>query len=293
MSVNEFNTVIQQKQEDGSFAKLYPVTKINNVKDDEGKNLGEVLDNKAQKVHDHKYVSDTPATVEVGGIEKGFTTEGMTLEEIVFRLLHKYVAPGISFSSNLNGGTYEIGSTVSTVKLTATGKREADKIERIRFFKNNMVVEEITNTSNAGNVTVEYDDSNITANTTYMADVYDGKTNITSETVRFDFVHPMYIGSLDADVSAPTSDQIKTMTKRVVGKSNQEFTYTVDNKRFCIACPPGWTLKQILDTNAFDITGSFASMTIPVQCLDGSTQQYNVYLSAPTSQNNFKVKFNI
>lgn len=293
MSVNEFNTVIQQKQENGSFVKLYPVTKINNVKDDEGKNLGEVLDNKAQKVHDHEYVSDIPATVEVGGIEKGFTTEGMTLEEIVFKLLHKYVAPGISFSSNPNGGTYEIGSTVSTVKLTATGKREANKIERIRFFKNNAVVEAITNTSNTGNVTAEYNDSNITANTTYKADVYDGKTNVTSGTVSFNFVHPMYIGSLDADVSAPTSDQIKTMTKRVVGKSNQEFTYTVDNKRFCIACPPGWTLKQILDPNAFDITGSFASMTIPVQCLDGSTQQYNVYLSAPTSQNNFKVKFNI
>ena len=293
MSVNEFNTVIQQKQEDGSFAKLYPVTKINNVKDEEGKNLGEVLDDKAQKVHDHEYVSDIPATVEVGGIEKGFTTEGMTLEEIVFKLLHKYVAPGISFSSNPNGGTYEIGSTVSTVKLTATGKREANKIERIRFFKNNAVVEAITNTSNTGNVTAEYNDSNITANTTYKADVYDGKTNVTSGTVTFNFVHPMYIGSLDADVSAPTSDQIKTMTKRVVGKSNQEFTYTVDNKRFCIACPPGWTLKQILDPNAFDITGSFASMTIPVQCLDGSTQQYNVYLSAPTSQNNFKVKFNI
>lgn len=293
MSVNEFNTVIQQKQENGSFVKLYPVTKINNVKDDEGKNLGEVLDNKAQKVHDHEYVSDIPATVEVGGIEKGFTTEGMTLEEIVFKLLHKYVAPGISFSSNPNGGTYEIGSTVSTVKLTATGKREANKIERIRFFKNNAVVEAITNTSNTGNVTAEYNDSNITANTTYKADVYDGKTNVTSGTVAFNFVHPMYIGSLDADVSAPTSDQIKTMTKRVVGKSNQEFTYTVDNKRFCIACPPGWTLKQILDPNAFDITGSFASMTIPVQCLDGSTQQYNVYLSAPTSQNNFKVKFNI
>lgn len=293
MSVNEFNTVIQQKQENGSFVKLYPVTKINNVKDDEGKNLGEVLDNKAQKVHDHEYVSDIPATVEVGGIEKGFTTEGMTLEEIVFKLLHKYVAPGISFSSNPNGGTYEIGSTVSTVKLTATGKREANKIERIRFFKNNAVVEAITNTSNTGNVTAEYNDSNITANTTYKADVYDGKTNVTSGTVTFNFVHPMYIGSLDADVSAPTSDQIKTMTKRVVGKSNQEFTYTVNNKRFCIACPPGWTLKQILDPNAFDITGSFASMTIPVQCLDGSTQQYNVYLSAPTSQNNFKVKFNI
>ena len=43
MSVNEFNTVIQQKQKDGSFAKLYPITKINNVKDDEGKNLGEEL----------------------------------------------------------------------------------------------------------------------------------------------------------------------------------------------------------------------------------------------------------
>lgn len=293
MSITEFNTVIQQKQEDGSFAKLYPVTKIENVKDVDGKDLHAVLDDKAQKEHFHDYSSDIPSTVEVGGIEKGFTTEGMTVEEILFKLLHKYVAPGISLTSSPNGGTYEIGSSVASAKLTATGRREADKIQRIRFYKNNTVVETIENTSNTGNVTAQYTESNITANATFKADVYDGRSTISSGNITFNFVRPMYIGSLDAGITAPTSDQIKTMTKKIVAKSNQTNTYTVDNKRFCMACPPGWTLKQILDPNAFDITGSFAKMTVPVECLDGTTQNYTVYLSAPTSQTNFTVKFNV
>lgn len=293
MSTNELNTVIQQKQEDGSFVKLYPVTKINNVKDDDGNELGEVLKDKAQKVHNHDYSSDVPSTVEIGGIEKGFVTDGMTLEEIVFKLLHKYVAPEISFSSNPNGGTYEIGSKVDTVNLSATGIRESDNLQRIRFYKNDSVVKEINDIDATGNVIETYIDTDIATNTSYKADVYDGKTNVTSGTILFNFVHPLYIGALDVDVTNPTSDQIKTMTKKTVGRSNQEFTYTIDTKRMCIATPPGWTLRQVIDPNSFDITGSFAKMTIPVECLDGSTQQYNVYLSAPTSQTNFKVKFNI
>ncbi|WP_304576577.1 hypothetical protein [Romboutsia ilealis] len=293
MSTTELNTIIQQKQEDGSFVKLYPVTKFNNVKDEEGNDLGVVLEDKAQKDHNHDYVSDVPSTVEVGGIEKGFVTEGMTMEEILFKLLHKYVAPGISFSSSPNGGTYEIGSTVNTVNLTATGRRESDKIERIRFYKNNTIVEEVTNTSNTGNVTATYDDTNITTNTSYKADVYDGRSNVTSGTVSFNFVHPLYIGALDPGITNPTSADIKSMTKKIVGRGNQENTYTIDNKRMCIACPPNWTLKSIIDPSSFDITASFAKMTVPVECLDGSTQNYNVYLSSPTSQTNFKVKFNV
>lgn len=293
MTIQEVNTIMQSKQEDGSFVKLFPVTKINNVKNEDGQTLGEVLEDKAQKIHDHDYVSDVPSTVEVGGIEKGFTTEGMTLEEIVFKLLHKYVAPGIGFSGTPNGGTYEIGSSVPTINFTATGRREADKIQRVRIYKNNSIVKEELNSEITGNVVVTYTDTNLQANATYKADVYDGKNTVTSDNIGFTFVHPLYIGSLGAEISQPTSEVIKSMTKKVVGRSNQEMTYTIDNKRFCIACPPGWTLRQILDPNQFDITSSFAKLTVPVQCLDGSSQQYNVYLSAPTSQTNFKVKFNI
>lgn len=292
MTIQEVNTIMQSKQEDGSFVKIFPVTKINNVKDEDGQTLGDVLEDKAQKVHDHDYVSDVPSTVEVGGIEKGFTTEGMTLEEIVFKLLHKYVAPGVGFSGTPNGGTYEIGASVPTINLTATGRREADKIQRVRIYKNNSIVKDHQNVDVTGNVVVSYTDTNLTTNTTYKADVYDGKTNVTSGNIGFTFVHPLYIGSLDAAITKPTSDNIKSMTKKIVSPSNQEMTYTVDNKRFCIACPPGWTIKQILDPNQFDITSSFVSMSVNVNCLDESTQAYNVYLSAPTTQTNFKVKFN-
>lgn len=292
-NVTEVNTIIKQKQEDGTFISLYPVTKMENVKDAEGKNLNETLEGKAEKVHYHEYESDVPSTVAVGGIEKGFVSEGMSLEELVFKMLHQYVAPGASISGTPNGGTYEVGAVIPTVKITGTGRREADKIQRVRIFKNNAVVHTLDNTDVTGNVTTIYTEENLNANATYKVDVYDGTNTVNSGSIGFTFVRPMYIGSVPADAAVPTEDQIKEMTKKVVSKSNQSQSYTVDNRRFCIACPPGWEIKTILDPNSFDITGSFAKQTLAVTCLDGTLQNYNVYVSAPTSQTNFTVKYNV
>lgn len=292
-NLTEVNTIIKQKQADGSFTALYPITKMENVKDADGKDLNVVLEDKAAKVHDHKYESDVPSTVAVGGIEKGFVTEGMSLEELVFKMLHQYVAPGVSVSGTPNGGTYEVGATVPTVKITGTGRREADKIQRVRIYKNNSVVHTLDNEDQTGNVTTTYTEENLAENATYKADVYDGKNTVTSGNISFTFVRPMYIGSVPAESAVPTEDDIKAMTKKIVGKSNQSQSYTVDNRRFCIACPPGWEIKTILDPNSFDITGSFAKQTLLVNCLDGTQQSYNVYVSAPTSQSGFTIRYNI
>lgn len=292
-TLTEVNTIIKQKQADGSFVSLFPVTKMENVKDADGKNLNEALEDKAQKVHQHEYESDVPSTVQVGGIEKGFVTDGMSLEELVFKMLHQYVAPGISISGTPNGGTYEVGAVIPTVSITGTGRREADKIQRVRIFKNNTVVHTQDNETITGNVATTFTDTNVNANATYKADVFDGKNTVTSGNINFTFVRPMYIGSVPASAAVPSEDEIKAMTKKVVGRSNQSQNYTVDNRRFCIACPPGWEIKTILDPNSFDITGSFAKQTLAVTCLDGTVQNYNVYVSAPTSQTNFTVRYNV
>lgn len=109
----------------------------------------------------------------------------------------------------------------------------------------------------------------------------------------YTFVYPLYIGSLDAGASNPTADQIKAMEKKVVNKANQSYTYTVDNKRMAIACPPGWRLSKIVDPNGFDVTSSFAVKTLSITGLDGTAQTYTVYVSEPTTQTGFKVAFNI
>lgn len=291
--LTEVNTIIKQKQADGSFVSLFPITKMENVKDADGNNLNETLEEKAEKVHYHDYESDVPSTVAVGGLPKGFVSDGMSLEDLVFQMLHQYVSPGISISGTPNGGTYEIGAVIPTVSITATGRREANKLQRVRIYKNNTVVHTHDNENENGNVATTFADENVNTNTTYKADVFDGKNTVNSGNIGFTFVRPMYIGSVPATAAIPTEDDIKAMTKKVVSRGNQSQSYSVENRRFCIACPPGWEIKTIFDPNNFDITGSFAKQTLAVTCLDGTQQNYNVYVSAPTSQTNFTVRYNV
>ena len=82
------------------------------------------------------------------------------------------------------------------------------------------------------------------------------------------------------------------MTKRLVTPSSQSFSYTVNNKRMCICVPNNWTINSIIDPNNFNITSSFKQSNININCLDGTIQSYKLYLSEPTSQTSFTVKFN-
>lgn len=293
MAENIVNSVIRVKQPDGSYTTILPQTKVANVTDDAGRTMVEILaEDVAEKEHTHKYVSDVPSTATVGGIDKGFTSEGDTVEEMLFKLLHPYVKPTISYSCSPNGGVYEIGAAVPNVTVTATGNRQSDMIQTVKIYKNGATV--VTEDWNkAGNCTATFADTNISTNTSYKADVYDGKNTVTSTTTNFTFVRPAYIGYLDADINAGiTADMITAMTKKVQNPGNLQNAYTVDNKRMCIATPPGWTIKTIIDPNGFDITASFASYTVSVTCLDGQSVDYNVLVSDPTTQNNFTVKFN-
>ena len=250
-----------------------------------------MLEAKSDKA-DNIFVSDIPSTVEVGGIEKGFTTDGMDIKDLLFKLLHKYLAPRIAISATPNGGNFEKGISVNNIKVTATGYRESDRLVSLKIMQNSVLAasKDVTET---GNSTLTYTVPTITENTTFSASVYDGTQTVNSGTIGYSFIYPLYIGYVDATVSNPTSANVKLMTKRIVAKSNQTYTYTVENKRMCIACPPNWSIKSIIDPNNFDITPGFATSDIDVDCLDGTKQKYKVYVSEPTSQTNFLVKFNI
>lgn len=293
MADNTVNSVIRVKQADGTYVTILPETKVSNVKDESGRTMVEILsEDVAQKVHVHNYSSDVPSTAAVGGIDKGFTTEGLAVEEMLFKLLHPYVKPTISYSCSPNGGTYEIGATVASVTVNATGNRQSDMIQTVKIYKNGAAV--VTEEWNkAGNCSATYTDSNITTNTTYKADVYDGKNTVTSATTSFNFVRPAYIGMMQSDISAGiTSDMITGMSKKVQSPANLSNSFTLTNARMCVATPPGWTIRTIIDPNGFDITASFSVSTVSVTCLDGSSVDYTVYVSDPTTQTNFTVKFN-
>lgn len=288
--------ILRVKNQDGTFTTLNLNTSTNNVTDENGKTVAEILaEDVAQKNHVHKYSSDVPSTVALGGLPKGYVSEdgGTQVEDLLFKLLHPYVKPTINYSCNPNGGTYEIGTSVPSVSISATGVRQSDKIQQVRIYKDNVAV--VTeNNEETGNCTATYTDTNISQRTVYKADVYDGTNTVASAQTTFNFVRPAFVGALAADKSldAITSDDINGMVKKVMSPANLSNSFDLSAQRMCIALPTGWTLKNIVDPNGFDITASFAKGTVKVTCADSSEVNYNVYVADPSDQSGFKVTFN-
>lgn len=139
--------------------------------------------------------------------------------------------------------------------------------------------------------TYTYSDD-ITTNKTFILNANDGKSNF-SKSITFNFLYPIYVGYLDYNVAIPTETDIKAMTKKIVGVSNQTYNYNIDNKRMCISVPSNWNIRTIIDPNNFDITGSFVLKNIPITCLDNTSVSYKTYISEPTTQSNFTVKFKV
>jgi hypothetical protein len=285
--------IIRVKQADGTYKTIIPQTTTDAVTNEQGKTITQILaEDVAEKEHVHNYSSDVPSTVAVGGIEKGFTTDGLSVEDLIFKLLHPYVKPTINYSCSPNGGVYEIGSSVASIKITATGVRQSDIIQQVRIYKDGAVVHTVNHNA-SGNCTATYEDTNLTANAVYKADVYDGKNTVVSSSTNFTFVRPAYVGVLPADISEGiTAEMIASLTKKVMSPAMISNSFTLTDSRMCIATPPGWTIKSIVDPNGFDITASFASQTVEVTCLDGSVISYTFYISDVTSQSGFTVKFN-
>ena len=227
------------------------------------------------------YISDKPSTVAVGGLPLGYTSDGISLVKLIDDMLHPYKAPSITLSISPNTTLYELGKVISSLIISTSPKQGSRDIESVKILKNNSVV-------SSGTANVKLTETNVKEDVTYGATVSDGTTTVNSNTISIKFINPIYIGSL----STVDATNIKTMTKRVVNVSNQNYTYNITNKRMCIAIPSGWTLKTIIDANGFDVTKSFTKSTINIYCLDGVSRPYTVYYSEPTSQSNFTVKFN-
>ncbi len=226
------------------------------------------------------YISDKPSTVAIGGLPLGYTSDGISIVELIDNMLHPYKAPSISLSMTPSNTLYELGATISSLTLKATITQGSNDITSLVFLKDGSPLPSTSNST--------LTQSNIRNNVTYSAYVSDNINRINSNTINIKFINPIYIGSL----SEVNSTNIKAMTKKIVNVSSQSYTYTINNKKMCIAFPSGWTLRNIIDPNGFDITQSFTKETINIYCLDGNSKPYTVYSSEFTSQSSFTVKFN-
>lgn len=269
--------------------KIYDIQRVNED--------GQVIENLCPATLSEAVIyNDTEPVVQaIGGISAGKTYPDSTVQQVIYDLLHPYVKPTISLTATPNGGVKEKGTSISSITLNATCTKKSANIAKVEFLDGSTIINTQANSTGAsGTVQFIYNSSyNGTVNKTLKARVTDVQNgSVDSNSISYTFVYPAYVGSIDTGVSVPTQAQIKAMTKKVQNKANISNSYTITNKRMCIATPPQWTISKIIDPNGFDITSSFTKHNVEVTCNDTTTQQYSVYVSEPTTQTAFNVTFN-
>ena len=299
---------------------LYYRTKAKTVIMDDGTSVEDAINNKADKNHthtareiitdkDHQFVTEEeknnwslgsrynkniPTYVEHGGIPIGTTFNNKTLQEMFDMILYPYVSPTVSAQvlTPGNGGTYEIGILVSVTKIRVNATIKSNNLTKIDIVEGSNIIATKTDGVSKGGTFDFVLNIAVRTNKYFTAKVYDDTGAVVSKnTGTFTFVHPIYHGSLSTD-KTPTQEEIKALTKHIESKGTKTYSFTANNQRFVFAYPKSYgTLSAIYDQNNFNVTSTFTIYTVPIQCLDGSTVDYYVYVSDKSTVTNFNNKF--
>ncbi|MDO4330669.1 MAG: hypothetical protein Q4C66_15230 [Lachnospiraceae bacterium] len=242
--------------------------------------------------NDTLYKNQTPSTVAVGGVPKGYVppTAGVEVVEMVNKMLHPYVAPTVTAAMTpTNGGVVEIGTTQTVNGVTVNITLGSAAITKIEVFDGSTSLGSLTSGIQAGANTVTFANAlSVTANKQLSVTVTDadGKTT-TAKTGTYNFVSPYYYGAIAADAT-PTEALIKAATKSVQAKGNKSFNFTCNNQKMLYAYPKSYgALSKILDPNNFDVTGTFTRSEVTV-----NNVAYYVYVNDASTVSNFKMTFN-
>lgn len=299
---------------------LYYRTKAKTVIMDDGTSVEDAINSKADKNHthtareiitdkDHQFVTEEeknnwslgsrynkniPTYVEHGGIPIGTTFDNKTLQEMFDMILYPYVSPTVSAQvlTPGNGGTYEIGTLVSVTKIRVNATIKSNNLTKIDIVEGSNIIATKTDGVSKGGTFDFVLNIAVRTNKYFTAKVYDDTGAVVSKnTGTFTFVHPIYHGSLSTD-KTPTQEEIKALTKHIESKGTKTYSFTANNQRFVFAYPKSYgTLSAIYDQNNFNVTSTFTIYTVPIQCLDGSTVDYYVYVSDKSTVTNFNNKF--
>lgn len=253
--------------------------------------LNDAIGKKAN-ADDILYKNQTPSTVAVGGVPKGFVPPqtGIDAVEMINKMLHAYVVPSVTAAMvPKNGGTVEIGTTEQVTAVTVNITLGSAKITKIEVLDNTSVIGSLTESITAGANTVTLSSPlSVKENKQLSVKVTDSDNKtVTAKTGAFTFVSPYYYGAIAAGETA-TESIIKGLTKSVTTKGNKSFVFTCNNQRMLFAYPKAYgNLSKILDANSFDVTGTFTKMEVTI---DGVA--YYVYVNDPSTVASFKMTFN-
>lgn len=242
--------------------------------------------------NDTKYKNQTPSTVAVGGIPKGYVppVSGVEAIDMLDKLLHAYVAPSASASCKpTNGGVFEIGTSQTVTAVDVNITLGSTGIKKIEVFDGENSLGSKTSGITGGVNTVTLTKAlTVTANKQLSVVVTDNENKaITAKTGYFTFVYPYYYGAIAANQN-PDESLIKAAAKSVTSKGNKNFTYNCTDQKMMLAYPKTYgPLKKILDPNNFDVTDTFTQSEVSVNGV-----AYYAYVNTPSTVSNFKMTFN-
>lgn len=234
----------------------------------------------------------------LGGIPAGSDLNGLSLQQVLTKLLFPYIKPSVSASLTYSpsASVYEYGQSISVSKINTNVTKKSENIVSIKFYQNNTLINTISSDcSNGGSFSHTFTSpititSNI-SNSYFKVIVNDGISDVTATTNSFTFVYPYYYGVIANDVGI-TEDLIKGLTKQVVTKGNKSYTYSPNFQKMVIAYPKSYgVLKSILDPNGFEQKASFTVTELNIIGLDGTSQVYYVYTNGASTNTNFTMQF--
>jgi hypothetical protein len=246
------------------------------------------------------YSNTNPTTMTFGQIQAGRTFDNYTFGQFIEEQMYPHVPPNVNFTVNPAAGLREIGTQVDNLVLTAVYTQTKFPVAKVEFFDGTTLLEDATINNPAGD-TINHTVGTITGteNKTYRVVVTDAHSDPMQQEVArtFSFVNPVFIGSVDASMTADTiteADITGLSTIVANAKALQTYSHTVNNGRFVLWAPTeGWgTPTRISDPNGFNITDSFIGKEISITNKAGTVVPGFVFvLDTPTTQTNFAVTY--
>lgn len=271
--------------------------------DNEDQNIKDYVDSKAESKADKSeilYSNQTPIVQSHGGIAAGETFNNVPITEMIDKILYPWVAPVVSarVAAPANGGTFEKGNTQNVTSITVTVTKKSSDITKAEIFDGSNSLgsktgADLDTLNSTGSATFTFPvDVDVTANKSFQAKVTDAAEKVTTaNTGSFSFVYPYYQGVVSAD-AAVNETVVKGLTKIIQAKGTKAVTYTASNQKMVFAVPKAnGVIKTITDPNGFNVTDTFAQSEVSITGLDGTAQDYYVYVSNATTVSAFKMTF--
>ena len=237
--------------------------------------------------------TDITSNVEVGGVPSGTNfVEGTNLEDIIKKILVKYLPPTSTFTITPNNTLKLFGDTITSETMKVVVTKKSNDITEIAFKADSTVLNTLTSgVNNGGTFSYTYTPSTPIGNTvTLSVDVKDGEQTVT-KSIKITFCYPTYYGTVADSVASMTASDIQGLDKRVA-VNNKAMTWSgisMDYGKLCYAYPKSFgALTSIKDANNVDYINSYTRTEVTLTENGNSVVYYCYLLTDAAGVSNFK-----